>query len=310
VTTAQTPCGSTEACDFPTTRDLYTATPNQVLKIFWLVFNCTTWKDQAETKISHATYDLNLKYASVGYQFNSYLNFYPCTGTDGSQDYSSFPSDGNKVVNAVVKEKGSNFRSQGGFQIVAGTPTDSTLNGFMFLPNTGATYAGVGFMNTGVVASGFTTLSHELGHAFGLQHTFVGVSETNAACSCAEATASDITGDFCSDTPPIAKNWECTSPISTTTFPDKCTARGAQWVNPYTNLMSYGTCRTLFTAQQTRRIRCYRERNLGWVVVDTNPLRNYTAGPPGNTEPVPPPGAAGSYILSFMTMLAALFALV
>jgi len=309
----QTPCGSTEACDFPVTRDTYTATPNQVLKIYWMVFNCSTRHTTAETKISQATYDLNLKYATIGYQFNSYISFYKCSGTDGTQDYTTFPSDGGKVTTAVTKEKGSNYKNAGGFVIVAGQPTDSTLNGFMYLPYTGYSYAGVGFMNYAVVGSGFTTLSHELGHAFGLSHTFAGVTETTS-CQCAESTASDLTGDYCSDTPPIARNWECSSPISTSAFPDPCTSRGAQWnPNPYTNLMSYGTCRTSFTTQQIRRVRCYRARNLAWVTEDTNALRNYTGGVPGTEPPPtnpPPPGSAASFVLSIMAMIASLFALV
>ena len=122
---------SSSTCDNPTTRNTFTAKPNRKLKLHWMVFNCTTWSNQAATKIGQSTGLVNRVYSNVGISFQSYLKFYPCRGTDGKNDYSTF--DPSKVVSAVLKEKGSNFKAAGAFIMVAGIPSDSRLLGFMVI---------------------------------------------------------------------------------------------------------------------------------------------------------------------------------
>ena len=73
-------------------------------------------------------------------------------------------------------------------------------------------------------------LSHELGHGFGLKHTFNGISEVTACSDCYELTASDVTGDLCADTPPVVKNWDCVSPLTGKSEP--CTTSGRSTWNP------------------------------------------------------------------------------
>jgi hypothetical protein len=84
-------------------------------------------------------------------------------------------------------------------------------------------------------ATGFltkSTVTHELGHMFGLYHTYRGVSEVGG-CSdpCYEVQptnpldlSSNYTGDLCSDTRPTVSNFECSDPAGTT-------CSGAAWVN-------------------------------------------------------------------------------
>lgn len=165
------PCGSTYTCDYSSVRDTYTTNPNNIFRVIWMVFNCSStgnWNIIAPSKIAEAHSLLNNIYLGVGYQFTYEIRYYPCTGTQGTNNYASF--DQNNVITAVSSEIGTNFQQLGKLIVVSGAPTDSLLNGFFFLP--GGSYSGVGFMNTLRVGTGYTTLPHELGHAYGLLHTF------------------------------------------------------------------------------------------------------------------------------------------
>jgi hypothetical protein len=108
------------------------------------------------------------------------------------------------------------------------------------------------------VKKGQTTLPHEIGHAFGLLHSFTGISEHPYCDACRENAGSEDTGDFCADTPPIIRNWDCTSPLAATGVNyDSCIPTRKTWdPNPFQNLMSYGSCRNQFSECQKRRVRC------------------------------------------------------
>lgn len=77
------------------------------------------------------------------------------------------------------------------------------------------------------------TTPHEVGHWLGLYHTFQGGCEGD--------------GDQVDDTPACERSWSCDK--NQDTCPD------LPGNDPVTNLMSYGTCREVFTSGQGQRMR-------------------------------------------------------
>jgi hypothetical protein len=107
----------------------------------------------------------------------------------------------------------------------------------------------------GVVSRTFNTIAHEMGHVFGLWHTFQG-SAWGCGNPCFEPVARNTAnnnGDFCADTRATPNNNMCQDPGTR-----DCTnvAFGA---TPFRNLMGYApqNCRNQFSVQQRSRMRCY-----------------------------------------------------
>ncbi len=135
------------------------------------------------------------------------------------------------------------------------------------------------------LSTGWNYVAHELGHAFGLLHTFQGLDTKgllNSTCGECVPTAENgwTTGDAIADTPPTGSyyyNWAvypkpsaynataCTIAFDSSLF---CTALPGGHGNTY-NLMSYDevTCRSNFTALQRARMRCFLEQDMGASVV-------------------------------------------
>ncbi|MCD2422920.1 GEVED domain-containing protein [Niabella pedocola] len=96
------------------------------------------------------------------------------------------------------------------------------------------------------MSPGAPTLTHEMGHAFGLYHTFEGGSEA----VCPANTSCNEDGDKVCDTDPVKSLLSVPCPAATDINP--CTN------NPYgtaqNNLMGYGSCLNRFTQGQSDRM--------------------------------------------------------
>ncbi len=115
------------------------------------------------------------------------------------------------------------------------------------------------------------TLTHEFGHCLGLWHTHHGVSEVEQCGSCYEIpeSLSDVTGDFCADTPPTPVSYYCGPPGGN----DPCSSLSWGATQPE-NYMSYGgldeECWSLFTAHQAARKHCWIDAELSSLLACTS----------------------------------------
>jgi len=174
---------------------------------------------------------------------------------------------------------------------------ESPYNGWGTFPWMGEvlTRQGGTVMDDAAFRPGATTLPHELGHGLGLWHTHHGVSEVAGCTACYERPGAgdrDMTGDFCSDTPPTPRSWDCASAAGA----DICS--GQPWgATDYQNLMSYSSCRNHFTSQQAGRMHAWiTEKLTGWLNTPTVPPartlyvdRNYTWPNPNGSSSAPYP---------------------
>jgi hypothetical protein len=114
-------------------------------------------------------------------------------------------------------------------------------------------------------------VTHEVGHCIGLWHTHHGVSEVSTCSDCFEnPPGSDVTGDFCSDTPPTpTESWgDCDG----TGGIDPCV--DVAWGQQAANYMGYAgpPCWSLFTPEQAGRMHCWITAKLqGWLDLPVDP---------------------------------------
>lgn len=97
-----------------------------------------------------------------------------------------------------------------------------------------------------------STLTHEIGHAMGLYHTFEGNDPNNTgANTCPVNTNPNTDGDLVADTDPV-KNLLQVTPWPTDATINSCT--GTAYNGAQSNIMGYGQSLTKFTAGQSTRM--------------------------------------------------------
>lgn len=148
------------------------------------------------------------------------------------------------------------------------------------------------WMNEIAMVPTASTLSHEVGHCFGLWHSFHGVSEVSCPSTCYERVHEfisfrpiqefNLVGDLAGDTPSTPQNYDCFDPPGS-----DCKEPSSPW-NKYgptgwKNIMGYSRydkdrqpekCRLVFTPQQSNRMRCFLHNNpiSQWVCVGSDCL--------------------------------------
>ncbi|MFK8036654.1 MAG: M43 family zinc metalloprotease [Crocinitomicaceae bacterium] len=125
----------------------------------------------------------------------------------------------------------------------------------------------VGSIGTAVSAD--RTLTHEVGHCFGLFHTFQGGCGTNSS-DCSNQ------GDYCCDTPPVDQaHWSCNISQNFCNVVPQGDFYGFDAFDQYENFMSYSPCQNMFSEDQNN-VMLYNFDTYAWLgnLSTTNNLLN------------------------------------
>jgi hypothetical protein len=126
------------------------------------------------------------------------------------------------------------------------------IAGFAYFPGSSSSLDGTVMLSTQMV-SGAKTLSHEIGHALNLYHTFQGSANTSECPANATCTSD---GDRVCDTDPVPNNLNASTGVysfACRTGAIGCPGTGNYTINTESNFMAYTNCYTLFTNGQKAR---------------------------------------------------------
>lgn len=275
-------CPTYSLCDSASLRNSYLPVSNLATKYFKIRWNI--FRDDAGTNgldTSLIQYNMNVinnNFASSGFQFlidtvvfinNSNYNNDLILNDTQSDSIMKVTYGGNydKIINVYVikffqpQVEGANARLPYKSGISSGGT--SVTNGIVITQ---------GYLQS-PYAERKEVITHELGHIFGLLHTFEGTNmESCAGCreipdGSGNSINGDVAGDFISDTPAMPWGDDCTDGNSKL---DTCS--GNYYLNmPYNNYMGYNYSTTLclneFTPQQAARMHCMAEHHLAnWII--------------------------------------------
>jgi len=266
-------------CDNPAFRDAADLTPI-VIRVAYTVGNNAI--SNAQVDKMHAF--LNTVYGSVGISFQNVKTQFVTHKFGTSNCIPAYMQDNYDWWYAIDSFK-TKFAINPATTLnifvtcqVAGT--QGTLMGIATFPwdsnarqNTGGLW-----MNNVAMLESEQTLEHEVGHCFGLWHTFHGVNEVSACSVCYEVPhpvqllASDKSngiGDLCGDTLATPMDYYCTQPAGTSV----CTSeKWSKYNVDFDNVMGYAmlnpttrqrqSCRTELTDLQMKRMHCYLRSSL------------------------------------------------
>lgn len=259
--TAVPACLNDGPCDIPSTRDYFIPGPGATVNVVRLAIHVVANSDgnypfATPEVIDAAVALVNTHYASSGIRFEYVLDQINSTEWRALSEEEIDPM---KIATASDPTQWLNIW------------ITNVLFGYSFgtMP-----YASDVLEPTGGIVMGqnhwsgnHSALAHEIGHCFGLMHSFYGVSEVAPCGPCYESMTApdrDLLGDHCSDTPPAPVLYDCGDAAGT----DSCS--GVPWGSSQPeNIMSYSPidCRTLFTPQQQGRMRCWLNDVMsGWIV--------------------------------------------